>query len=46
MTRDQRDVFIQVIGIPPEKMMVIENSNKATSLATIPVLINTADQER
>jgi len=33
MTKDQRDTFIQVTGIPPEKMMVIENSNKATSLA-------------
>ena len=33
LTRDERDIFIQVIGIPPEKMMVIENSNKATSLA-------------
>jgi hypothetical protein len=33
LTKDQRDVFVQVIGIPPEKMMIIENSNKATSLA-------------
>lgn len=33
MSKDQRDVFVQVIGIPPEKMMIIENSNKATSLA-------------
>jgi hypothetical protein len=33
LTKDQRDTFVQVIGIPPEKMMIIENSNKATSLA-------------
>lgn len=33
LTKDERDIFIQTIGIPPEKMFISENSNRATALA-------------
>lgn len=33
LSKDERDLFVQVIGIPPEKMFINENSNRATALA-------------